>query len=635
MLQIDNWEPGSDLTVMNVIYRRPMKDEDTGRWSDDYAIIIYKDNNTGKKYSHTIYNPTYTWYLLKPEYQISKNEHFMDINKLTPITCPYTQIARSIAEHTGNMDLFKENIRSGNPYLNKLFFTHPRSFGADVPIKNYIRTEFAATYKNSINEIDIAFFDIESDIIDAKSDDVVIGECPVNLISMFFTKTKTMYTMILRNSKNPQIAELEHRLSTEFDKVKAEYDDYVAKQLGDRLDKYEFRNTELSVAFFDTEESMIVTFFKLLNDLSPDIVTGWNDIWYDFRHLIARLQVKGIDANAAVCDPTVYPKVCNIEVDERHIDKFEERVDIVDIAVKYVVVDSMVIYASRRKGQKAIESFALDFIGGVECNVHKFDYHDITTNIARFPWMNFYLFWIYNMLDVIVVACIEKQTEDIKSMFSNVIEMNTTYEKIYRQTVFLATKAYEFYKSEGVMIQNNCNKFGEKPSKKFPGAFVASPKLISDKNKVKIGNLYISKYNNANDFDYKALYPSLLRWFNMAPHTLIGMVQIEDAPFKDPDFLMIDPGGTYIENLGSYNFIEFCHRWMNLGDITETLDDIKEYFSKYRTPIYKGEGNLELDKTRKVVAYHMDKSKVVSYEKPMPEWVKKEVDNIRERIVLE
>ena len=43
----------------------------------------------------------------------------------------------------------------------------------------------------------------------------------------------------------------------------------------------------------------------------------------------------------------------------------------------------------------------------------------------------------------------------------------------------------------------------------------------------------INVMHNANDFDYKALYPSLMRENNIAPNTIIGMIQIPKRIYKD------------------------------------------------------------------------------------------------------
>ena len=216
-------------------------------------------------------------------------------------------------------------------------------------------------------------------------------------------------------------------------------------------------------------------------------------------------------------------------------------------------------------------------------------------------------------------------------MFNNAIEMNTPYQKIWRQTVYLATKGADFYKNhEGVILGENVNKFGEPPTEKFPGAFVADPNLISNKNKMLANGKYINKFNNTNDFDYKRLYPSLLQEFNMAPHTQVGKIEPTEIGYKDPEYLKMEPGGTFTENLASFNYIEFGQRWFGLAGIEEMLGDIQEYFTMYRTPMFKGPGELPYDKQAKVVAYFPDKTTpVVFCNRPIPDWVEKEVDRHR------
>ena len=637
MFTVDNYEPGSNLTIMNVIYQRTRKDERTGKRTKDYAIVVYKDNDTGKKYITTVFEPTYTWYLAKPEIQIDHNMHFIDRDKVIPITCKYNDILKSIAKETGNMDLFMENIKSGNYSMNKMFYTHNRVFNADMPIQNFIRSQFSETYQNPVCPITISFFDIESDIIDSVSDNVIIGECPVNAIGMYFTGTNIMYSFVLRNPNNSQIQQLENNLNNNFDLYLKKFRDFVEYDLGskEKVEKYGLKNIKLSVGFFDTEAELISTFFGMIKKLSPDIVTAWNGFGYDLPQLIERAKKLNIDVEAMVSDTDAFPKLCEYFVDERNKNNPEERCDYANFASRSVYVDQEIIYASRRKGQGAIGSYALDFVGGQECGVRKLDYHNITTDIAKFCWKDFETFWLYNLIDVIVQVCIEAQTEDIKYMFNNVIEMNTPYEKIFRQTNYLFTKGADFYKNhEGVIMGNNVNKFKEPPKEKFPGAFVADPNLLSDRNKVKVNGKPISKLNNANDFDYKSLYPSLLREFNMAPNTQIGMIQFEKPPYTDNISESLGNGGTYSENLASYNFIEFCHRWIHLANIDEMLNDVDEFFSRYRTPMYKGKGNLKLDKEQRIVAYTVDKSKAAYIERPIPDWVKKSVDDIRKNIPL-
>ena len=619
--EIIGYPRGANLTIMNVFYQRPAKNEATGRFDRDYAIIVFKNNDTGKKEFRMYYEPEYTWYLLKKEYQTNYNLHFIERDKVEPITCKYKDIKKSIAIETGNEDLYKQNMYSGNYRMNDAFFAHPRAFAADMNILNYIRSEFSELYQNPVCNIDLLFFDIESDIINALNPDVItIGECPVNAITAYFTKTNTLYNFILRNPKNPQIKELEDGMKADFKKYIKEVQDFIEYDLGskEKVTKYKLDNVGLSTGFFDTEEEMIVSFFNLVHELSPDIAAAYN-IAYDLPSLIARLKAKNIDPRDIICDQDMPVKFCEYFVDEKNQNDPQERGDYSFISSRTVYLDQMVSYASRRKGQKAIDSYALDFVGGLECGVRKLDYHDITTDIGKLPYINFHTFWLYNIIDVVVQACIESQTEDFKYMFNNVIEMNTPYQKIFRQTNYLSTKGAEFYKHhEGVIMGNNVNRFGKKPTEKFAGAFVAEATKISNKNRVKANDIYISKFNNGNDFDYKRLYPSLMQEFNMAPNTQVGKIFIDDAPFKDPAYLKLSTGGTFTENLASYNYVEFCHRWVGLGNVEECIQDITEYDQ------IKGNKKLVIDM--------INPNRVIGIQRPIPDWVKNRVDGIIARL---
>lgn len=80
----------------------------------------------------------------------------------------------------------------------------------------------------------------------------------------------------------------------------------------------------------------------------------------------------------------------------------------------------------------------------------------------------------------------------------------------------------------------------------------------------------------------------------MAPNTQIGRLIIEDQndPTKrysknehqdmftnDDEEAKYSRGGEFLENLMSSNILEFCWRWMNLGDIFDVISDIEEFYS--------------------------------------------------------
>ena len=636
---VGGYPPGSNLTIMNVIYRPPLKVENSNQRTVDSVLIVYKDNDTGEKKFEVFVEPEYTWYLAKEGVELGPHTHFIDMDKVIPITCKYNELTKSIAENVGMKNLFLENIKNNNAASNKLFFMHPRVFSADLPMNNYIRLKFAETYQNPVIPINKLYFDTEADIINSLTDNISIGECPTNMISLYYTGTDTIYTLVLRNPQNPLIAKLEQDIIqyNSEDEMDSELHNALVEQIGseEKVEKFGLANTHLKVLFFDEEQGLLATFFHLVRSLNPDIVTAWNLFGYDLPQLLGRIEYYNLPTVGIVCDLNIPVQFCDIKYDMKNKNKPEERTDTAAISMMPVWLDQEIVFASRRKGQSAIESYALDYVGNMVAGVRKMSYSDITTNIAKLPWLDFERFFWYNIADVVAQRCIDVATDDFNYMFNNVIEMNTPYEKIFRQTIFLWTKGVDFYKNhEHVIMGNNHNKFGSKPTEKFPGAFVADAKNISDRNKVHIKGHPIDKFLNANDFDYKALYPSLLREFNMAPHTQLGMVQFSDPPYKENLDLKLSPGGTFNENLASYNFIEFAHRWMNLGDVEEVLDDLDEYFSLYRTPIYKGNGDLQFDKSHRIAAYYENTNHVVSVDRPMPDWIKQEVDKIRASIPL-
>ena len=74
----------------------------------------------------------------------------------------------------------------------------------------------------------------------------------------------------------------------------------------------------------------------------------------------------------------------------------------------------------------------------------------------------------------------------------------------------------------GYVLGCNVNKSNEKVG--FAGAFVADPTLVSEKPRLKIDGRPTMLCDNLDDFDYKALYPSIIDESNMAPFTQHGKV---------------------------------------------------------------------------------------------------------------
>ena len=101
---------GSDITIMNTMYQNRTLDPETGNYSNDFIVIVYKDNETGKKDHIIIDNPKYKFYKLKDGVRCDYARLFIEKEKVHPVTVPYINLEESIAKETGNEEYYYNNL---------------------------------------------------------------------------------------------------------------------------------------------------------------------------------------------------------------------------------------------------------------------------------------------------------------------------------------------------------------------------------------------------------------------------------------------------------------------------------------------------------------------------------------------
>ncbi|MDD3121910.1 MAG: DNA polymerase domain-containing protein [Candidatus Izemoplasmatales bacterium] len=575
---LTNYPQGSDLTVLNTVYHNMKKDDVTGKWKKDHITVVYKDNKTGKKGHEVIYNPEYTFYQRKedPGY----NLFFTEEKDVTPITCRYTDIEKKIAELTNNMDFFYHNIDTGNRRANKQLHTLNTIVGSDIDIEDYYRFLFDLNYKNDACSITKAFFDIEVDTINMRGDFPEMGECPINAISFINEATNDLHVFLLRNKENPLIQEFEDSVNPELFK---ELQEFIIDTVGgnDKAKKFKADAFNFNFHFFDDELELIQNLFFLVNKLQPDFLLAWN-MAFDMPYIIERLKVMGIDPADILSDPTFIEKYADYYVDERHRNDYEARGDFYNIASHTVYLDQLIHFASRRKNQSQFPNFRLDTAGSILAGVKKLDYSHITTQISKLPYLDYKTFVFYNIIDTVVQKCIEIKTGDVDYIFTKCLMNNTRYAKGHRQTYYLTNRAIKEFRKQGYIFGNNVNKyFAEK--KEFEGAIVNNPKHNSDFAKYKQNGEVFDIAKNLDDYDYKSLYPSVARENNLAPNTIISKIIIPQKVHDKENLFynkFYDRGGDFTEDLMSQNYIEFSNRWLGLANVTEMIEDLREYFEK-------------------------------------------------------
>lgn len=595
---ISGYQAGSDITLMNTLYLRP-KRKDDGKYTDPVMNVLFKDNITGEKHIREIKNPTYRFYMANDDVHIEYAKFFIREDQVHPVEVPYANLEREIAKLTGNEEFYYDNVRSGNKYSNKALHTDPRIFRSDTDIQDHYRARFDELYSNSIKPITKAYLDIETKGYKIHQNKITgkkefrrllagdfpePGEAPINAVTYVSEKEKKIYTFLLRDPDNPQMVEFEKNVGPDmFNRFFSLLSHVVGGRMKMRksgLDQY-----QIQFIFYDEDKEidLIADLFNLINVTSPDFLLVWN-MAFDIPYFIERIKKLGYDPKDIICDKSVRNKECEYFIDERNKNDFAERGDYANITSKVVYLDQMIQFASRRKGQSAFTSFALNYIGEKVARVKKLDYSDLTSDLMELEFLDYERFVFYNIIDTIVQKCIEDRVQDINYIFSKCLINDTRYQKGHRQTVYLTNRAGKFFKSLGFVIGNNQNK--NNTPEKFGGGMVGAPDLINDYAKMIVNATPILCYNNLDDFDFKSLYPSLAREFNLAPNTQIGRLYIPEKVWagenlhEDDSAFSLTREGLFMENLQSHDYLNMCHRWFNLANYETLIDeDMKEFFT--------------------------------------------------------
>lgn len=596
MALIKRYPEGSNITIMNTSYHKPVKDELSGKWSKEFINIVYKDNNTGEKHNELIYNPDYIYYKLNdgelvPDY----NMFYINKDMVHPVSCKYTQLLHSIAVEIDKEDFYFQNKQSGNYRANKLLHTSTQIFGSDMNIEDHYRMRFAQDYVNESGPLKLGYMDIEVDtkVIDNRFPQP--GEAPINAVTYIDDKTNTCNVFLLRDIRgdNPLITRFENNFTTPekrkalFNKLKNFAIDNVGGQ--EKAEKFGIANLQFNFFFFDDEIGLLYNLFRLINRNSPDFMLAWN-MAFDIPFIVERCKILGVSPEEILCDPTYTEKYADYFIDMRHKNSYEARGDFYDIASNTTYIDQLIQFASRRKGQSAFPNFKLDTAAGIitDGSVRKLDYSNIVTNLGDLPYVDYETFVFYNIMDVIAQKCIETSVHDIDYVFKTALMSDTRYSKAHRQTVYLGSNlTRKYFYNQGYIIGNNPNidyskGYGEEDEddEKFVGAMIGDPEHNSNYSKMVQNGEILNLANNVDDFDAKAMYPSIDREFNLSPDNIVGKLIIDNKvhkyenPYHDEKY---DRGGQFMEDLITENPLEFCKRWLGLAGINDLISDIIEY----------------------------------------------------------
>jgi DNA polymerase elongation subunit (family B) len=258
-----------------------------------------------------------------------------------------------------------------------------------------------------------------------------------------------------------------------------------------------FQNKQKNVIYksFTNERDLLMDFISwwMIEDNTPEVVTGWNVELYDIPYLVRRLDrvlgeklMKRMSPWGLVTEDEIYIS------GRKHISY-----DIGGITQ----LDYLNLY--KKFTYKTQESYRLDYIAEVELGQKKLDHSEYET-FKEFYTKGWNKFTSYNIKDVELVDRLEDKMKLIELAITMAYDAKANYADVFSQVRMWDTIIYNYLKKRNIVIPPK-----EKSDKdsKYAGAYVKEP--------------IPGVYDWIVSFDLTSLYPSLIMEFNISPETLI------------------------------------------------------------------------------------------------------------------
>lgn len=243
---------------------------------------------------------------------------------------------------------------------------------------------------------------------------------------------------------------------------------------------------------YDSEKEMLEGFMTDWMKNYPDVVTGWNTMFFDIPYLVNRIDaVFGLNESKHLSPwNKIYKKTefVNNQMQSKYVIVGVEHLDYLDLYKKFSI------------GNR--ESYKLDFIGSYELDEKKLSYSEYA-NMHTFYKEDYPLFVIYNIRDVDLLVRLEDKLKYIELAIGMSYESKIPFERSVKSVPTIEGLYYNFLKERDIVFPIKQYKF----SRDIEGAYVKEP--------------IPSIYKWVVSFDLTSLYPSLMMQENISPETFI------------------------------------------------------------------------------------------------------------------
>ena len=243
----------------------------------------------------------------------------------------------------------------------------------------------------------------------------------------------------------------------------------------------------------NSEYDLLDSFVAWWEDVGPEVITGWNVDLFDITYLCNRITKILGERTTRRLSPWGLVSSRDIEQFGRKQLKYEiEGVSILD----YLDIYKKFTYTNR-------ESYRLDVIAEIELGQKKLDHSEFDT-FKDFYTNGWNKFVDYNLIDVDLVDRLEEKMKLIDLVMLMAYDAHVNYTDTFAQVRLWDVIIYNYLRRKNIVLSKI-----ERSDKKdqYAGAYVKEPKP--------------GGYDWVVSFDLNSLYPSLIRFLNISPETLV------------------------------------------------------------------------------------------------------------------
>ena len=291
-----------------------------------------------------------------------------------------------------------------------------------------------------------------------------------------------------------------------------------------------FNNDKDDVVYYEAsdERDLVSAFIRAFQEMSPDILTGWNIKFYDIPYLVRRIN-KLFDkkyANRLSPNGFVREKIITMMGRENptYLLSGISTLDYQDLYKKFTYVTQ--------------ERYSLDHISFVELGTQKLSY-DEYDSIHLFYQQDYQKFIEYNIRDVELVGLLEEKLRLIELAISLAYDAGINYEDVFSPVRIWDATIFNHLRKKNIVVPPQGDNDKERD---YEGAYVKDPQ--------------VGMHNWVMSFDLNSLYPHLIMQYNISPETIRDSIpfdiDIEELINKKSDLSQLKEGNLTMTANGAF-----------------------------------------------------------------------------------